>query len=661
MRKIFVLFLVVLILPILYAESSLYNSEELLINVNISGGASIEPSAGYSNLKYVTLNLSFFPFNDKNQIVKSMTVNPPGEEAGKSVLFRWNEPSGEVSYSVDADVRTFNRRTEVLKKVKFPLDDLPEDVLVYTKSSETIDSENPEIIKTASELASGEDDLFVVLHKIAFWTKNNVEYDLSTLTESVSQKASWVLTNKQGVCDEITTLFIALARSLGIPARFVSGVAYTESELFPQKWGAHGWAEIYFPDYGWVPFDVTYGQFGFVDATHIKLKESLDPKEPSSNFEWLGTNVKLNTRNLVLNADIKQTSGSVAHYVDVDADVLKKNIGFGSYNVIFAEVVNLKDYYVSVQIYASVPGEIVFLDEQMKEVLLKPKEMKKVFWKVKLTENLNRNYVYTFPVSLVTLENHSFETSFKSSANDIVYSLDVAERFVENSIVEDEKVYSKNVDFTCVIDKKEFYEDEKAEVVCFVKNTGNVFLKDLTLCLKKDCMGFDLGISQEYNKSFVVEEKQGSYDLPAHVENNDILKSSYVRFVVHDKPRTEIENLSFPNDVRFDEEFSVSFLLKKISVSEPKSVNVKLVYGSESKEWTFSHIAEDRGIEVAFRPKILLKDKNDLKILVSYEDNKGNKFFAEKDFWISLHDVNFFQRVEMFFRSIGVFIGSFFG
>ena len=54
--------------------------------------------------------------------------------------------------------------------------------------------------------------------------RKNVKYDITTSTEDVSQKSSWVLKNKIGVCDEITNLFISLNRASGIPARFVSGV-----------------------------------------------------------------------------------------------------------------------------------------------------------------------------------------------------------------------------------------------------------------------------------------------------------------------------------------------------------------------------------------------------------------------------------------------------
>ena len=73
----------------------------------------------------------------------------------------------------------------------------------------------------------------------------------------MTEPATWVYDNRQGVCDELTGLFISMLRELGIPARFVSGVSYTNLPEFAKPWGGHGWAEVWFPDVGWVPFDVT--------------------------------------------------------------------------------------------------------------------------------------------------------------------------------------------------------------------------------------------------------------------------------------------------------------------------------------------------------------------------------------------------------------------
>ena len=89
----------------------------------------------------------------------------------------------------------------------------------------------------------------------------------------------------------MSALFVSMCRAVGIPARFVSGWAYTDNDvLFNEPWGGHVCAEVYFPEEGddgggiWVPFDVTYGQLGFLDAGHVLLQTSADVVE--SNVEY---------------------------------------------------------------------------------------------------------------------------------------------------------------------------------------------------------------------------------------------------------------------------------------------------------------------------------------------------------------------------------------
>ena len=56
------------------------------------------------------------------------------------------------------------------------MSELPDEVKMYTKPSETIDSDNKDIIKKASEIIEGEDDLYVVVFNIADWVENNIKY-----------------------------------------------------------------------------------------------------------------------------------------------------------------------------------------------------------------------------------------------------------------------------------------------------------------------------------------------------------------------------------------------------------------------------------------------------------------------------------------------------
>ncbi len=67
---------------------------------------------------------------------------------------------------------------------------------------------------------------------------------------------------KRGYCDYYATAMVVLARSSGIPARFVSGYSpglydAPNTRYVVRELNAHSWAEIYFPEIGWVEFEPT--------------------------------------------------------------------------------------------------------------------------------------------------------------------------------------------------------------------------------------------------------------------------------------------------------------------------------------------------------------------------------------------------------------------
>lgn len=78
-----------------------------------------------------------------------------------------------------------------------------------------------------------------------------------------------VLRTKVGDCNEHTALYVAMARSLGIPARIAVGLVYMHGAFY-----YHAWPEVYV-DEGrgrglWLPVDPTLNQFP-ADATHLRL------------------------------------------------------------------------------------------------------------------------------------------------------------------------------------------------------------------------------------------------------------------------------------------------------------------------------------------------------------------------------------------------------
>lgn len=70
-----------------------------------------------------------------------------------------------------------------------------------------------------------------------------------------------VLEHKRGVCQDYAHFMLACLRSLGVPARYVSGYLLTHPpEGQPRLIGAdasHAWVAVYCPNLGWIDFDPT--------------------------------------------------------------------------------------------------------------------------------------------------------------------------------------------------------------------------------------------------------------------------------------------------------------------------------------------------------------------------------------------------------------------
>jgi transglutaminase-like putative cysteine protease len=67
---------------------------------------------------------------------------------------------------------------------------------------------------------------------------------------------------KKGYCDYFATSMVVLSRLAGIPARLAIGYATGTYNLNSNRFSvseadAHSWAELYFPGFGWIPFEAT--------------------------------------------------------------------------------------------------------------------------------------------------------------------------------------------------------------------------------------------------------------------------------------------------------------------------------------------------------------------------------------------------------------------
>jgi len=90
---------------------------------------------------------------------------------------------------------------------------------------------------------------------------------------------------KKGNCTDFHSLFISMARSQGIPARFEIGFPLPPDKASGEVAGYHCWADFFEPEHGWVPVDISEAWkhpekrayfFGAHDANRIEFSRGRD-------------------------------------------------------------------------------------------------------------------------------------------------------------------------------------------------------------------------------------------------------------------------------------------------------------------------------------------------------------------------------------------------
>ena len=89
------------------------------------------------------------------------------------------------------------------------------------------------------------------LHDLNARILDQVQYEKGSTDSKTS--AADALEKQKGVCQDHTHIFISAARTLDIPARYVTGYLVTEDA----DEAHHAWAEVFVKDLGWVGFDVS--------------------------------------------------------------------------------------------------------------------------------------------------------------------------------------------------------------------------------------------------------------------------------------------------------------------------------------------------------------------------------------------------------------------
>src|SRR3989338_8361678 len=642
--------LIVLILLVTLKESFALNVvndyndySELKLNFLINGEFELIKTSEDHKIAEAITYLTFFPQIDNMQKIESIDFNSkPSAKITKEseeIIYQWDNPEeGKFYFGLDSEIKTVNTMPIIDEKIYFPINNKNK---LYTEPTEFIDI-TPEIKEQADKIVSGEDDLYAVTFKIAYWIQQNIKYNLTTLTAEVVQKSSWVLKNKEGVCDELTNLFISMMRSLGIQARFISGMVYTNID---NKWSPHAWAEVYFPDKGWLPFDITYGEFGWIDPTHIKLNVNKDSGEPAVKYTWKAIDTKLEGKKIDLNTTLIEKGNKITSPLEFKVKTLENDVGQGSFVPIELEISNNNNYYMAD--WFTITKAPNLTESNSKVALLKPGEKKKIFWIAKIPENLEEGYTY-----LTTVE---IEDQFHTKTNlNITYgkdlnkiSLNEAKSLIEKSYQEKEiKTVSNKISIECN-GPEVVLINESLKINCKLTNKGNTRLDNLKICYKKECLSTDLSIVEEKNIEIPINGlKLGTQTIEIEVNNENTKASDIVTIEVIENPNIKILSLQYPEKVKYEEDLEIKFLLSTRTPVQDIKININNV-----EEVEIDKLNTKKEVIITTKGKKFL-GKDEVKFELEFKDLKDKSYKLEYSYPIEIIEIPWYIKILQFLNLI---------
>ncbi|WP_337833270.1 transglutaminase family protein [Geoanaerobacter pelophilus] len=277
------------------------------------------PTKSHSGLITMTFDLSDkssttetelwlpYPVSDRDQTISEVKII--GDYAASAVYTdtaystpmlyaRWDKgaTSRKLTFSFKADRKEVIRRDFPLKEAVWD----PADYAQYLSATKSAPIDG-EVWIQAAKITAGKRTVLEKAKAIYDWTCENTYRDPKTKGCGVGDACA-MLKNPGGKCADIHSLFVALARAAGVPAREVFGIRMGKKAREEITTWQHCWAEFYLPGYGWVPVDAA-------DVRKAMLTENLKLEDAKTAeyraYFWGGIDpyrVKLSVgRDLTLN------------------------------------------------------------------------------------------------------------------------------------------------------------------------------------------------------------------------------------------------------------------------------------------------------------------------------------------------------------------------
>ncbi|MEG3617731.1 transglutaminase family protein [Magnetovibrio sp. PR-2] len=206
-------------------------------------------------VSYSIQSLRLTPQPYDGQIVRSWSIEAP--KAG--MLHAFSDSFGNVTHTLVIDKPHEEVRIRVKGEVhtqdtkgfvKGTTDPFPASFYLRETDQTKPDGAIRAIARAAQSNGEGVLD---ILHALMGTIRDAIDYQ--TGETHAMTTAIEALTNGAGVCQDHAHVFIAAARAIDIPARYVSGYLLHSADGEESE-ASHAWAEALVPDLGWVAFDV---------------------------------------------------------------------------------------------------------------------------------------------------------------------------------------------------------------------------------------------------------------------------------------------------------------------------------------------------------------------------------------------------------------------
>jgi len=171
----------------------------------------------------------------------------------------------ELGVTVDGEVET----QDTNGIVRGAIERFPESLFLRETALTRPDTAILAFAREARAAADG--DTLALLHLMTERLHGEIVFDTDPTHTATTAAEAFAL--RRGVCQDLSHIFIAAARSLDIPARYVGGYFHRADGVVRQEAG-HAWAEAFVPDIGWVGFDPANG----ISPTdqHVRVAVGLD-------------------------------------------------------------------------------------------------------------------------------------------------------------------------------------------------------------------------------------------------------------------------------------------------------------------------------------------------------------------------------------------------